>query len=56
MIQPLRTAHRRLFVALAFVLAAILLIGLGARRPQAAHTAAKPISTSPDNTAAEKLP
>ncbi len=33
MIQPLRAAHRRAFVALALVLPAILLIGLGARRP-----------------------
>ena len=34
MIQPLRAAHRRAFVALALVLPAILLIGLGARRPR----------------------
>jgi hypothetical protein len=33
MIQPLRAVHRRGFVALALVLPAILLIGLGARRP-----------------------
>jgi hypothetical protein len=33
MIQPLRVVHRRAFVALAVVLPAILLIGLGARRP-----------------------
>lgn len=33
MIQPLRTVHRRAFVALALVLPTILLIGLGARRP-----------------------
>ena len=33
MIQPLRAFHRRGFVALAMVLPAILLIGLGARRP-----------------------
>ena len=32
MIQPLRAVHRRAFVALALVLPAILLIGLGARR------------------------
>lgn len=32
MIQPLRAAHRRAFVALALVLPAILLMGLGARR------------------------
>ena len=31
MIQPLRVVHRRAFVALALVLPAILLIGLGAR-------------------------
>ena len=34
MIQPLRAVHRRAFVALAVVLPAILLIGLGARRPR----------------------
>src|SRR5712692_8461565 len=34
MIQPLRAVHRRAFVALAFVLPAILLIGLGARHPR----------------------
>ena len=34
MIQPLRTVHRRAFVALALVLPAILLIGIGARRPR----------------------
>jgi sirohydrochlorin ferrochelatase len=34
MIQPLRAVHRRAFVALALVLPAILLIGLGARRPR----------------------
>ncbi len=33
MIQPLRAVHRRAFVALAVVLPAILLLGLGARRP-----------------------
>ncbi len=33
MIQPLRVVHRRAFVALSLVLPAILLIGLGARRP-----------------------
>jgi hypothetical protein len=33
MIQPLRAVHRRAFVGLAVVLPAILLIGLGARRP-----------------------
>ena len=33
MIQPLRAVHRRAFVALALVLPAILLMGLGARRP-----------------------
>ncbi len=32
MIQPLRAVHRRAFVALALVLPAILLAGLGARR------------------------
>ena len=33
MIQPLRAVHRRTFVALGVVLPAILMIGLGARRP-----------------------
>ena len=33
MIQPLRTAHRRVFVSLAVVLPLILLVGLWARRP-----------------------
>jgi hypothetical protein len=32
MIQPLRAVHRRTFVALALLLPAILLIGLGSRR------------------------
>jgi hypothetical protein len=34
MIQPLRTVHRRSFIALALVLPAILLIGITARRTQ----------------------
>ncbi len=34
MIQPLRAVHRRAFVALALVLPATLLIGLGARHPR----------------------
>jgi hypothetical protein len=34
MIQPLRAVHRRAFVALALVLPAILLMGLGARHPR----------------------
>ena len=34
MIQPLRVVHRRAFVTLALMLPAILLIGLGARRPR----------------------
>jgi hypothetical protein len=33
MIQPLRTVHRRAFVALAVVLPIILAVGLGGRRP-----------------------
>ena len=33
MIQPLRAVHRRVFVSMAFVLAAVLAVGLGARRP-----------------------
>lgn len=36
MIQLLRTAHRRAFVGLALVLPVILVLGLAARRPQAA--------------------
>ena len=39
MIQPLRAVHRRAFVALALVLPAILLIGLGARRPHQGRSA-----------------
>ena len=39
MIQPLRVVHRRAFVALALVLPAILLIGLGARRRRQAQRA-----------------
>ena len=34
MIQPLRAVHRHAFVALALVLPAILLVGLGARSPR----------------------
>ena len=34
MIQPLRAVHRRAFVVLTLLLPAILLIGLGARRPR----------------------
>jgi hypothetical protein len=34
MIQPLRTVHRRAFVALAVVLPIILAVGLGARHPR----------------------
>jgi hypothetical protein len=34
MIQPLRAVHRRVFVALALLLPAILLVGLGARHPR----------------------
>lgn len=57
MIQPLRTVHRRTFVALAFVLLAILLIGLGARRPHpSTHAAPMPASASLDAAAMEKLP
>jgi hypothetical protein len=49
MIQPLRTLHRRAFVALAFVLPAMLVIGLGARRPrssQAIHVVDVPAPVS----------
>jgi hypothetical protein len=34
MIQPLRAAHRRTFVALAFALPVILVVGLGSRHPR----------------------
>lgn len=34
--QPLRTVHRRAFLGLAFVLPALLITGLAARRPQVA--------------------
>ncbi len=47
MIQPLRAVHRRAWVALALVLPAIVLIGLGARRPRLttrAHAADVPIT------------
>ncbi len=49
MIQPLRTVHRRAFVVLGFVLPAILLAGLGARRShqrQGTQVASKPASAS----------
>jgi len=42
MIQPLRTAHRRAFVALAVVLPAILLAGIEARHPIASLTERSP--------------
>jgi hypothetical protein len=42
MIQPLRAVHRRAFVALALVLPAILLIGIGARRPRLGPSAHAP--------------
>jgi hypothetical protein len=42
MIQPLRTLHRRAFLALAFILPAILVIGLRARPPQVRPTARVP--------------
>jgi len=45
MIQPLRSLHRRTFLTLAIVLPAILLAGLGARRPRPAEgTVAMPAS------------
>src|SRR5258708_37018520 len=47
MIQPLRAVHRRAWVALALVLPAIVLIGLGARRPRLtpnAHAEGVPIT------------
>ena len=39
MIQPLRTVHRRAFVALAVVLPAVLSAGLGSRRPHLSPSA-----------------
>jgi hypothetical protein len=42
MIQPLRTVHRRVFVALALVLPAILLAGIEARHPSASLTGRSP--------------
>jgi len=46
MIQPLRTAHRRVFVTLAFLLPAVLLLGLGARRPRVVADAAGQMPSS----------
>lgn len=49
MIQPLRAVHRRAFIALAFVLPTILLVGLGSRRPHPdrnAHAAQVPASAT----------
>lgn len=42
MIQPLRVAHRRTFLALAFVLPLVLLVGLGARRQSSPNSAELP--------------
>ena len=42
MIQPLRTVHRRAFVALALVLPAILLAGIEARHPGTSLTGRAP--------------
>jgi hypothetical protein len=42
MIQPLRALHRRTFVALALVLPALLMIGIGARRPRPSPSAHGP--------------
>jgi hypothetical protein len=42
MIQPLRTVHRRIFVALALVLPAVLLVGIGARYPRPSPNANAP--------------
>jgi hypothetical protein len=47
MIQPLRAVHRRAFVGMAVVLPAILMIGLGGRRPRLApiaHTTDAPVT------------
>ena len=42
MIQPLRNMHRRAFVALALILPALLLVGLGARHPGTSLTPRSP--------------
>lgn len=42
MIQPLRTAHRRIFSGLAVVLPAVIALGLSARRPMAAAVVMEP--------------
>jgi len=42
MIQPLRTVHRRAFMALASILPAILVAGLGARHPGTSLTRRAP--------------
>ena len=42
MIQPLRTVHRRTFVALAVILPAILVAGIEARRPSTSLTGRDP--------------
>jgi len=42
MIQPLRTVHRRAFAALALILPAILLVGIGARHPGTSLTERSP--------------
>jgi hypothetical protein len=47
MIQPLRTAHRRLFLALAFLLPAILLAGLGARPKHPASSGSSVVRVPP---------
>jgi len=46
MIQPLRTAHRRMFVALAFLLPAIMMAGLSSRH-QIVWNAQRANQTSP---------
>jgi len=42
MIQSLRVAHRRAFLALAFALPLVLLVGLGARRQMSSNSAELP--------------
>ena len=46
MIQPLRTVHRRAFLALAFVLPAVILAGLGASRPRLTRRSVVELPTS----------
>jgi len=53
MIQPLRAVHRRAFLALALVLPAILLVGLGARHPRLGPSVQATDVPDPGNTVRE---